>query len=147
MLIKNIRIIDEITDIENDSIDVCVDSEDGYTYTVSITTTKNLLQRMDQEKSNFSNPSELVIVVRKLTQEIITEALEAYAEDNAFWLKLHQSASKIDISVFDELQAKHIKESIEFDLLSGLDDLENEINKLEKLDNLEKSKLIDHLDN
>ena len=32
---------------------------------------------MDQEKSNFSNPSELVIIVRKLTQEIITEALEA----------------------------------------------------------------------
>src|SRR6056300_1102301 len=141
MLIKNIRIIDEITDIENDSIDVCVESEDGYTYTVSIATTKNLLQRMDQEKSNFSNPSELVIVVRKLTQEIITETLEAYAEDNAFWLKLHQFASKIDISVFDELQAKHIKESIEFDLLSGLDDLENDINKLDKLNNDQKSKL------
>ena len=29
MLIRNIRILDEITDIENDSIDVCVDSEDG----------------------------------------------------------------------------------------------------------------------
>ncbi len=90
MLIKNIRIIDEITDIENDSIDVCVDSKDGYTYTISIATTKNLLQRMDQEKSNFSNPSELVIVVRKLTQEIITEAIEAYASDDAYWLKLSQ---------------------------------------------------------
>ena len=54
MLIKNIRIIDQITDIENDSIDIFVDSEDGYTYTVSIATIKNLLQRMDQEKSNFS---------------------------------------------------------------------------------------------
>jgi hypothetical protein len=141
MLIKNIRIIDEITDIENDSIDVCVESEDGSTYTVSIATTKNILQRMDQEKSNFSNPSELVIVVRKLTQEIITETLEAYAEGNAFWLKLYQFASEIDISVLDELQAKHIKESIEFDLLSGLDDLENEINKLDKLNNDQKSKL------
>ena len=69
MLIRNIRILDEITDIENDSIDVCVDSEDGYTFTVSIVTTKHLLQRMDQEKSNFSNPNELIIVVRKLTQE------------------------------------------------------------------------------
>jgi hypothetical protein len=141
MLIKNIRIINEITDIENDSIDVCVESEDGSTYTVSIATTKNILQRMDQQKSNFSNPSELVIVVRKLTQEIITETLEAYAEDNAFWLKLYQFASEIDISVFDELQAKHRKESIEFDLLSGLDDLENEINKLDKLNNDQKSKL------
>lgn len=141
MLIKNIRILDEITDIENDSIDVCVDSQDGYTFTVSIATTKHLLQRMDQEKSNFSNPSELVIVVRKLTQEIITEALEAYAEDNAFWLKLHQFASEIDISVFDELQAKHVKESIKFNLLSGLDDLENETNKFDKLNNAQKSNL------
>ena len=50
MLIKNIRIIDEIIDIENDSVDVCVECEDGSTYIVSIATTKNLLQRMDQEK-------------------------------------------------------------------------------------------------
>ena len=141
MLIKNIRIVNQITDIENDSIDVFVDSEDGYTYTVSIATTKNLLQRMDQEKSNFSHPSELVIVVRKLTKEIITEALEAYAEDDAFWLKLHQFASDIDISVFDQLEAKHIKELTEFELLCDLDDLKNEIDKLEKLDNAEKSKL------
>ena len=141
MLIKNIRILDEITDIENDSIDVCVDSEDGYTFTVSIATTKHLLQRMDEEKSNFSNPNELTIVVRKLTQEIITEALEAYAEDNAFWLKLHEFASEIDISVFDELQAKHVKESIEFNLLSGLDDLEKEINKFDNLNNAQKSNL------
>jgi len=141
MLIKNIRIVNQITDIENDSIDVFVDSEDGYTYTVSIATIKNLLQRMNQEKSNFSPPSELVIIVRKLTKEIITEAIEAYAEDDAFWLKLHQFASDIDISVFDQLQAKHIKESTEFELLCGLDDLKKEIDKLEKLDNADKSKL------
>ena len=29
MLIRNIRILEEITDIENDIIDVCVDSEYG----------------------------------------------------------------------------------------------------------------------
>ena len=141
MLVRNIRILDEITDIENDSIDVCVDSEDGYTFTVSIATTKHLLQRMDEEKSNFVNPNELSIVVRKLTQEIITEALETYAEDNAFWLKLHQFANEIDISVFDKLQAKHVKESIEFNLLSGLDDLEEEINKFDNLNNAQKSYL------
>jgi hypothetical protein len=142
MLIKNIRILNEIIDIEDDSIDVCVDSEDGYTYTVSISTTKNILQRMDQEKSNFSNPANLVIVVRKLTEEIITEALEAYAEDDAFWLKLHQFATEIDISVFDELKVKHVKELIESNLLSGLDDLENEINKFDNLNNAQKSNLI-----
>ena len=146
MLIKNIRIIDQITDIENDSIDIFVDSEDGYTYTVSIATIKNLLQRMDQEKSNFSRPSELVIVVRKITKEIITDAIEAFDKDNAFWLKLHQFASDIDISVFDQLQAKHIKESNEIELRCGLDDLKNEIAKLDKLENAEKSKLASGLE-
>ena len=96
---------------------------------------------MDEEKSNFSKPDELIIVVRKLTPEIITEALEAYAEDNGFWLKLHQFASEIDISIFDELQAKHVKESIKFNLLCGLDDLEEEINKFDQLNNAEKSNL------
>jgi hypothetical protein len=77
MLVKKISfvrptLLEEIPDIEDYNLGVFVDLEDGYTYTVSIATTKNLLQRMNQEKSNFSNPSELVIVVRKLTQEIIT---------------------------------------------------------------------------
>ena len=61
MLIRNIRILDEITDIENDSIDVCLESEEGYTFTVSIATTKNLLQKMDQEKSNFSTFAVIII--------------------------------------------------------------------------------------
>lgn len=87
---------------------------------------------MNEEKSNFSNPNELIIVVQKLNQEIITEALESYDEDHGFWLKLDQFGSKIDISVFYELQAKHIKESIKFNLLSGLNDLENKINNFDK---------------
>ena len=142
MLIKSIRSLDEISDIENDSIDVCVDCEDNFTVTVSVATTKYVLQRMDEQKSNFSNPNELIIVVRKLTQEIIAAAIEAYAKDNAFWLKLYAFASEIDISVLDELQAKHVKESIEFNILCGLDDLEKEINKSDQLTNTAKSNLI-----
>jgi uncharacterized FAD-dependent dehydrogenase len=141
MLIKNIRILSTIEDIENDSIDVCVDSEDGYTYTVSLCTPKYFLQQMDQETNNFFQPGQMEIIVRKLTKEIITEAIEAYAENNAFWLKLHHFGIEIDSSVFDELQAKHEKELIEYDLLDGLEDLENEINKFDNLTNAEKSNL------
>ena len=57
MVIKNIRVLDEIIDIENDSIDVCVDFEDGFRYTVSIATIKNILQKMDDEKINSRNYS------------------------------------------------------------------------------------------
>ena len=63
-----------------------------------------------------------------------------------FWLKLHQFESDIDISVFDQLQAKHIKESNEIELRCGLDDLKNEIAKLDKLENAEKSKLASGLE-
>jgi len=79
--------------------------------------------------------------MRKLTQETITEAREAYIENNAFWLQLHAFASEIDISLFYELQAQQVKESIEFNLLPGLDDLEKEINKFNKLSNAQKSNL------
>ena len=127
--------------MKNDSIDVCLDSEDGYTYTVSMCTAKYILQKMDRETSNFFEPGQMEIVVRKLTKEIITETLEAYAEDNAFWLKLHHFGIEIDSSVFDELQVKHEKELIEYDLLGGLEDLENEINKFDNLTNAEKSNL------
>ena len=63
---------------KNSNINVCIESDDSYIYTVSVATTKNFLQRINK-KGNFSNPSELVIVVRKLTQEIITEIFEIYA--------------------------------------------------------------------
>ena len=142
MLIKNIRILDEIIDIENDSIDVCVDSEDGYTFTVSIVTMKYLLQKMDQENSNFVSPNEMPIIVKKLTKEIIEETLKKYAEDDAYWLKLYHFAGNINPTVFDGLQAEHIKESTEFNLLSGLDDLENEINTFGNLNNAQKSNLV-----
>ena len=54
---------------------------------------------------------------------------------------MHQFASEIDISVLDESQAKHVKESIEFNLLSGLNDLKKDINKFDKLNNAQKSNL------
>lgn len=100
---------------------------------------------MDQEKSNFLDKEKfsmgLWIVVRKLTQEIITETFEAYAENDAFWLKLHHFASRIDSSLFDELQVKQGKELIEGDLLCGLENLENEINKFDNLNNAQKLNL------
>ena len=88
----------------------------------------------------------MIIVVRKLTQEIITETLESEAEDNAFWLKLHEFASEIDIFVFDELQTKHVKESIEFNLLSGLDGLEKNSYRKFNIRNIDGGGDKDHWD-
>ena len=56
--------------------------------------------------------------VKKLTKQIIEEAILAYAENDAYWLKLCHFGDSIDISVLNQLQE-------EWDLfeLEGLDRL------------------------
>ena len=141
MRIKKITFIDKVKDQLNDSIDVGIEFEDGSSYTIIVRTPDDLVEEMLQEGTNFIKPGTPVIVVKQLTKKTVDEAIQAYAEDEGYWLKLCQFGDELDISVFDELQAKHVKESIEFNLLSGLDDLENEINKFDKLNNAQKSNI------
>ncbi len=122
MLIKSIDFptyLEEITDIENSNIDVFVELEDGYTYTVVVATAKNIEYLMDKEKMNYFEPGHPFILVKKLTKEIITEAIEAYASDDGYWLKLYHFAGKIDKTVFNTLQAEHTE------YLKELDELDN----------------------
>ena len=110
MKIKRIEFMEEIRDVYNDNIDVLVENEDGYNYIISVGTPQDLLEEMNQEKSNFVRPGPSNIIVKKLTKEIVTEAIQAYAEDDGYWLKLHQFADLIDISIFNKLEAEHRKE-------------------------------------
>jgi len=122
MLIKSISFptyLEDITDIENSNIDVFVELEDAYTYTVVVATAKNIESLMDKEKMNYFEPGYPLIIVKKLTKEIITEAIEAYASDNAYWLKLYHFAGKVDTAVFNQLQAEHME------YLKELDELDN----------------------
>jgi predicted nucleotidyltransferase len=122
MLIKSISFptyLEDITDIENSNIDVFVELEDAYTYTVVVATAKNIESLMDKEKINYFEPGYPFIIVKKLTKEIITEAIEAYASDDAYWLKLYHFAGKINKTVFNTLQAEHTE------YLKELDELDN----------------------
>ena len=67
---------------------------------------------MDKEKSNFLPLGEPMILVRKLTMEVIQEAIQAYAEedDGAYWLKLHHFSANIDSDMFNKLQKNQYKE-------------------------------------
>jgi len=47
--------------------------------------------------------------------EVIKEATEAYAEKDAYWLKLHHFVGDIDLDVFDKLQKAETKCDEEFD--------------------------------
>lgn len=113
------NLLEEIADIENYNVDVFVELEDGYTCTVVVGTAKNLEWLIEKEKKNFFGPSHPFIIVKKITKEIIEETIQAYAENNGYWLKLYHFASKIDMSVFDKLQAEHTE------YLKELDELDN----------------------
>jgi hypothetical protein len=90
MKIKRIEFMEEITDVDNDNIDVLVENENGYKYTISVGTPQDLLEEMNQEKSNYVRPGTPRIILKKLTKEIVTEAIQAYAEDTGYWLKFYQ---------------------------------------------------------
>ncbi len=124
MLVKNIsfvrpNLLEEIQDIENSNIDVFVELEDGSNYTLVVATAKNIVSLMDKEKTNFSEPGEPFIIVRKITKKIITEAIEAYAKNDAYWLKYYHFTGEIDTGVFNKLQ----DEQTEY--LKELDELDN----------------------
>lgn len=72
-----------------DNVDVFVQLDDGITYTVVVATAKSLEKYMENEKLNYLPPAPPEIIVRNLDEYTIREALEAYAKDNAFWLKLY----------------------------------------------------------
>lgn len=66
MKIKRIEFAEEITDVNNDNIDVLVENEDGYTYTIGVGTPQDLLEEMNQDKTNFVRPGTIMIIVKKL---------------------------------------------------------------------------------
>lgn len=110
MKIKRIEFAHEITDSHMDNLDVFVENEDGYTYTIVVSTPGDLLDQMEQEKINFIMPDTPKIIVKKLTEQIVREAIEAYAENDGYWLKLCQFGDDIDISVLNKLEEEHHKE-------------------------------------
>jgi hypothetical protein len=68
MLIKSISFptyLEDITDIENSNIDVFVELEDAYMYTVVVATAKNIESLMDKEKMNYFEPGYPFIIVKK----------------------------------------------------------------------------------
>ena len=108
MLVKKISFpipLTNIEDIYNDNIDVFVELENGRSYGVVVGTYKNILSLLNKENSNFLPPGEPMIIVKKLTMEIIEEAIQAYAKHrDGYWLKLHHFASFIEPDVFDKLE-------------------------------------------
>ena len=130
----------------NTNVEVSVTlKKDGFTLSVIVGTPDNLKYLMEKEKSNYYGPGLPWIVVKKVTEEIVQEAVEAYMEDipDNYWLKLYYFATDIDISVLNDLQARLTYKRKKFELISNL---EEQIGKLNNLSDADKADLIDFLD-
>lgn len=108
--IKSIDLLSDLKDVDifDSNIDVSVNLDDGHNYIVVVATQKNLLTLMDMEKSDFLSPGDPMIIVRKLTKEIIESAIQAYIEDgdNGYYLKLY--AAQLDVKTLDILKNREV---------------------------------------
>ena len=109
----------ESMDIENDEIDVFVDTDDGYTYTLSLGTPKNSQFLMDTRKMDYTGPGYPPIFVTKLTPEIIEETIKAFSEENnGYWLKFYHfggCSGYMNESIFDQIKSKHLEKRKDLD--------------------------------
>ena len=83
--------------MENNFVDVVVRDIIDYGYTMVVTTPTNLLKVMNDNSVNFIKPEEPLIIVKQLTQQFIEEAINEYALNDGYWLKLHQFADTVHI--------------------------------------------------
>ena len=46
---------------------------------------------MENEKSDFLSPGDPIVIVKKMTKEVIKQAIIAYVEDDAYFLKFYSA--------------------------------------------------------
>ena len=96
----------DVKDIFDDNMDVSVKLENGRDYVLVVGTPKNLLRLMENEKSDFLSPGDPIVIVKKMTKEVIEEAIKAYAEDDAYCLKFY--SAELDTKTLDILKDRSI---------------------------------------
>ncbi len=75
--------------IEDDNIDVFVELEDSRTFCVVVATYKNIATQMENSKTDYLEGGCPQIIVKKLTHEIVEEAINSHAKEDAYWLKIY----------------------------------------------------------
>ena len=96
----------DVKDIFDDNVDVAVKLDDGHEYILVLATQKNLLTLMNNEKSDFLSPVDPMTIVRKLTKEVVEDAIQVYAENNGYYLKFY--AAHFDIKTLNVLKDQKV---------------------------------------
>lgn len=108
-------------DIDDDNIDVFVELDDGMVYTMTVSTPKNYYKYMDKEGINYIPAAPPDIIVRKLTEENIREALKTYIKDEGYWLKVYYlvgiTQDAFDIKLMDKMVQEIKKQNEEIEAM------------------------------
>jgi hypothetical protein len=105
--------LSSVIDIEDDNIDMFVELDNKYTFTLVVTTPRNLITLMEEEKIEYTPASSPMVIVKRITEENIMNALETYLENEAYWLKLYFLAGEIRIELLNDMLEEIWKENNE----------------------------------
>ena len=83
----------DVKDIFDDNMDVSVKLENGRNYVLVVGTPKNLLRLMENEKSDFLSPEDPIVIVKKMTKEVIEQAIRTERLGYEFYI---QTAKKFE---------------------------------------------------
>lgn len=82
---------------------------------------------MENEKSDFLSAGDPIIIVKKMTKEVVEKAIQAYAEDDGYYLKFY--SVELDTKILDVLKNRSIARDKFLDHLiekgESIDDIEN----------------------
>ncbi|MED0673645.1 hypothetical protein [Aneurinibacillus aneurinilyticus] len=109
MKVKNIEFptpLSQIPDIKDDNVDVFVELDDGFTYTLVVSTPKNLETLMERENTKYLPATSPMIIVKEITEDNIRKALDTYLENNAYWLKLYFLAGEFELDILENMLNK-----------------------------------------
>ena len=81
-------------DKKNDNIDVFVMLENGKSYCVTVATVDWICNRVGERYLPIGAPD---IIVKELDYKLIEEAVNEYAEDDAYWLRVYSMSHGDDI--------------------------------------------------
>ena len=117
MKIKEISYLDPRVDLENDCLDVFVTLENDDYYLIEVTTPKFFYTLMEKFKSNFVPPGYPYIIVSKLTDDIIRDAIQEFIDtkEDSYWLKLYHITATLNIEDINEILYRKEKENTELD--------------------------------
>ncbi|MFE3577293.1 hypothetical protein [Lysinibacillus sp. NPDC059133] len=103
---------EEVKNIKDDNIDIFVELDDGFTYTLIVCTPKNLETLMKRENIEYLPAMPPMIIVQEITEENIRKTLDTYLDNNAYWLKLYYLAGELDMEILENTLSR-VKSEIE----------------------------------